>query len=274
VEKKEKPAESSSDSDDGESNGSKLRQIVESRTLNFQHITARTAQIHEAVLEKSRSIDAANFTRIHTSDMELLFTEYDAKFFDGEIKASLGSMPLSFGLSGRMTSAGGKTVSYIDQRTGRRCFEIRVSTTILFGCFADGDRDHRPVSASGILCRDRLDSLQRVIEHELVHLVEMLLWNTSNCSQARFHSIAQRLFGHTKSTHNLITPKERARVQFCIKPGARVRFMLDGLEYNGIVNRISQRATVLVENACGKRFSDGKHYAKFYVPVQLLQAVE
>lgn len=32
--------------------------------------------------------------------------------------------------------------------------------------------------------------------------------------------------------------------------------------------------TVLVEDRRGESYSDGKRYAKFYVPVQLLEAVE
>ena len=249
-----------------------LLQIIETRTLDAQQVSARTAQIHAAVLEKSRYISAANFTRIHPSDLELLFAEYDAKFFDGRVKASLGSIPLSFGLSKRMTSAGGKTASYTDRRSGSRRYEISVSITILFGCFHDDD--HRPITASGIVCQDRLDALQRVMEHELVHLIEMILWDKSSCSQARFHSITRRLFGHTENMHQLITPRERAIVKFGIKPGMKVRFRFDGEEHTGIVNRISKRATVLVENERGQRYTNGKHYAKFYVPVQSLEAVE
>jgi len=40
------------------------------------------------------------------------------------------------------------------------------------------------------------------------------------------------------------------------------------------VNRITKRATVLVEDERGMRYSDGKRYAKFYVPVASLELVE
>ena len=53
-----------------------------------------------------------------------------------------------------------------------------------------------------------------------------------------------------------------------------VRFRFEGVERTGIVNRISKRATVLVEDPEGQRYSNGKHYIKFYVPVQLLEAVK
>jgi hypothetical protein len=248
-----------------------LRQIVESTALNAEEISGRTAQIHAIVLSKSKYIDDPNFTGIHTTDLELLFAEYDNEFFDGQIKETLGTIPLYFRLSKRMTSSGGKAACHAD-RSGRRWYEISVSTTILFGCFTG--EDHRPITASGITCRDRLDALQRIMEHELVHLIEMLLWGKSSCSQSRFHSITLRFFGHTENKHLLITPREKALVKFGIRPGIAVRFRFDGVEHTGIVNRISKRATVLVEDREGQRYSDGKHYLKFYVPVQLLEAVE
>jgi len=108
----------------------------------------------------------------------------------------------------------------------------------------------------------------------MVHLIEMLLWDKSSCAQARFHSISLRFFAHTENQHNLITPQERAIVKFGIKPGMTVQFRLDGEEHQGIVNRINKRATVLVEDGQGERYSNGKHYRKFYVPFQFLEAVE
>jgi hypothetical protein len=249
-----------------------LLQIVESTTLEAEKISDDTRRIHAAMLSKSEHIDDPNFTSIHPDDLSLLFAEYDNEFFGGQIKESLGTIPLHFRLSKRMTSAGGKTACYTDRTSGKRRYEISVSTTILFGCF-DGE-DHRPITASGIICRDRLDALQRVMEHELVHLIEMLLWVKSSCSQSRFHLITRRFFGHTENKHQLITPREKAMVKFGIQPGMAVRFRFDGVEHKGFVNRINKRATVLVEDRRGESYSDGKRYAKFYVPVQLLEAVE
>lgn len=248
-----------------------LLQIVESRILDAQQILAGTAEIRAAVLEKSRYLQAANFTCIHPTDLETMFAEYDARFFGGQIKPSLGSRPLSFGLSQRMTSAGGKTTNYIDRRDGSQRFEILISTAILFGCFREDD--HRPITTCGMLCKDRLDALQRLLEHELAHLVEVLLWQHSSCTQQRFHSITRRFFGHTENVHKLITPKERAIVKYGIRPGMQVRFRFDGVEHMGIVNRLSKRATVLVEDERGQPYTNGKHYAKYYIPVQMLEAV-
>ena len=250
-----------------------LLQIVEASTLDADEIAARTKQIRADVLSESNYIDGPNFTRIHPDDLKLLFKQYDNQFFGGQVKETLGTSPLNFGLSKRMTSSGGKTEFYKDRTDpSRNWYEISVSTTILFGCF--GGDDHRPITASGILCRDRLDALQRVMEHELVHLIEMLLWDKSSCSKPRFHSITLRIFGHTENKHKLITPREKAIVKFGIRPGMTVRFRFDGVQHTGVVNRINKRATVLVEDRRGERYSNGKHYAKFYIPVQMLEAME
>ena len=249
-----------------------LLSIVETDTFAAKSIAAHTKQIHAVALRKTDFIDGPDFTRIRAEILEFLFDQYDQRFFQGQIRAAVGTAPLKFSLSKRMTRSGGKTAVFTDRRSGARSYEIGVATTILFGCF-DGE-DHRPITASGITCRDRLDALQRIMEHEIVHLIEFLLWDKSSCSKARFHSITQRYFGHTENKHNLVTPRETAQVKFGIKPGMAVTFRFDGVQHQGIVNRISKRATVLVEDRQGERYSNGKRYAKFYVPVQHLEAAE
>ena len=251
----------------------KLLRIVESVSLDAGEIAVSTKRIHAAVLNKSKYVDGPNFTCIHPEDLELVFNQYDSRFFDGRIREVLGDTPLHFGLSQRMSSAGGKTTCRKDYTDpNQRWFEISVSTALLFQCFADDD--HRPIVCCGITCRDRLDALQRVMEHELVHLVEMLLWDKSSCRQVRFHAITRRLFGHTDNRHQLITPREKAFVKYGIRPGMQVRFSFEGVEHVGVVNRVNKRATVLVEDPGGDPYSNGKRYARFYVPVQMLEAVD
>ena len=41
-----------------------------------------------------------------------------------------------------------------------------------------------------------------------------------------------------------------------------------------LVNRITRRATILVEHPKGQSYSDGKRYLKFYIPLPLLRRVE
>jgi len=245
--------------------------FVQTTVVPSERIAEHTASIHAAVLRESKWLDGPNFTQIHPHDLTFVFEAYDTAFFGGRIKQALGKVPLQFALSSRMTSAGGKTLTAVNRSTKERRYEISISTAILFNCFRD---DHRPMTACGLVCRDRLDALQRVMEHEIVHLIEQIAWNKSSCSQPPFQSITRRFFGHTEHKHDLITPRERARVKFGIQPGTTVRFRFDGVERTGVVNRVSKRATVLVEDPNGQRYTNGKHYLKYYIPVQMLSAVE
>ena len=147
-------------------------------------------------------------------------------------------------------------------------YEITISTTLLYNTFQNVERT---VTVGGLVCRDRLESLQRIFEHELLHLAEFLGWGRSNCRADNFHALSRRIFAHEGAYHDLITPREQARAAFDIHVGDQVSFELDGTRHVGRVNRITRRATVLVESPRGQPFTDGKRYVPFYVPVPLLR---
>lgn len=244
-----------------------LKAAVDTVRMGPAEVERRTRGIYHSLLRESRHIDSGNFNAIHQDDLRRLFDGYDTAFFAGRCRAAIGQAGLHFRLSKRMTSAGGKTTRF-KPRAGRPMFEIAVSSTLLFQTFHDVER---PISVAGIVCRDRLEALQRVIEHEIVHLIEMLLWSHSSCAADRFQSIAARAFAHVEHTHQLITPRERALRKFGIRPGDPVRFQVNGARLVGVVNRITRRATVLVEDPEGQRYTDGKRYAKYYVPLTMLE---
>jgi hypothetical protein len=251
-----------------------LQRICETVELERDDITHRVQEIYERLLKSSPALDLGNFTTIHTSDLESLFKLYDERFFENGLRSTLGNDPVSFRFSRRMTRSGG-TTSRRKMRSPQgdaawQEYEIAISVTLLFNTFHDGDRT---VVMSGIECHDRLQALQRVFEHELVHLAELLIWGVSSCSRDRFQSIAYRFFNHTHHKHQLITPRERAMTQHGIRTGDRVSFDFEGQRHTGIVNRITKRATVLVEDADGRQYSDGKRYQKFYVPLGHLDPI-
>ena len=235
-------------------------------------IKKSSAQIYWAVQKHSRSIQTGNFSRIDEQDLACLFELYDDQYFSGDIRAHLQQLgqPLRFRLSGKMTRAGGKTTReemWKGKRLVNRQYEIAISTTLLFQTFKN---DNQPVTVTGVPCQDRLQALQRIMEHELIHLVEMILWYHSDCLRSRFRSMTRRLFAHSESTHQLTTVDERAFSEFGVRVGDWVSFNHEGQRRLGFVNRITKRATVLVPFAQGELFSDGKRYAKFYVPIQNL----
>jgi hypothetical protein len=224
-------------------------------------------QIHHTVLAHSRYIRAANYTVIHPEDLELLFGAYDKVFFTGLCRRALDGRQLRFRLSPRMTNAGGATARFVTA-AGEVLYEIAVASSMLFEGFGEMDRR---ITVCGLECQNRLEALQRIFEHEMVHLVEQLCWQSSNCAAPRFQDIARRLFLHRAHTHKLITRRERA-AQSGIRVGSQVTFLFEGRPLTGRVNRLTKRATVLVEDAEGERFSDGRRYRKYYVPIPHLAA--
>jgi hypothetical protein len=254
------------------------------RLMGLRHeaveVAARFRRIHDAVLQRSRHIREANFQALGTDDLRLLFELYDAEFFEGLLNELIRkeAADLRFVVSTRMTSAGGKTTRRLIRRrelsgAGERIvvdYEIAIATTLLFNSFREGSRT---VTIGGLECSDRLEALQRIFEHELLHLAEYLAWGTSSCAQGLFHRLSRAIFGHEGVTHDLVTPKEIAALTHGIKVGDMVTFSHQGENHMGRVNRITKRATILVESATGALFSDGGRYETFYVPVAMLRKV-
>ncbi|MBI3463636.1 MAG: SprT-like family protein [Planctomycetes bacterium] len=242
-----------------------------------EQVHEKTAAIHASLLRESPHVTKGNFTAITGTDLRRLFGLYDREFFDGGLTRLLAERHqagLSFRLSQRMTRVGGTTASFPRRgRDGRIQlgvfdYEITISTTLLFQSFHDL---HRTVTVNGLVCRDRLEALQRIFEHELVHLLEMLVWGTSSCSAPPFKAIVGRTFAHPEVRHDLVTQHERAKAGYGIHVGDRVEFEFEGQLLEGIVNRITRRATILVPNPGGARYSDGGRYLKFYIPLGMLR---
>jgi hypothetical protein len=242
-----------------------------------ERVHEKAAAIHAALLHESRRITEGNFTSIGGADLRRLFDLYDREFFDGGLARLLAERHqarLSFRLSRRMTRVGGTTASFPRRQPDGRLlrgvydYEITVSTTLLFQTFQDLQRT---VKVNGLVCRDRLEALQRIFEHELIHLLEMLVWGKSSCSAANFKSLAGRLFAHPGVRHDLVTQHERAHAGYGICVGDRVEFEFEGQVYEGIVNRITRRATILVPDPSGAPYSDGQRYLKFYIPLAMLK---
>ncbi len=248
-----------------------LEKIVLAGKLPANQVAGRQLDIFRSVLRSSHSIRVPNFQTLDNGDLKSMFHMYDDIFFDGQLELTLANMgsPLAFRLSRRMTSAGGKTTRWHYPKSQHRPprFEIALSSTLLFESFQNG----KPLQVTGITCHNRLEAMQRVLEHELVHLTEMLVWFHSSCAAKRFLRIANGLFEHRKASHELLTPVDKARTDMGIRIGDMVSFSFNGQKLTGTVNRITRRATVLVPHQAGQRYTDGSHYLKYYVPLAQLQ---
>lgn len=235
-------------------------------SLRFEEnrVAEKLAAIHRAVLHRSSTLTQANYTAISAADLRLLFLLYDQQFFSGLVSRHVKDC-LSFSLSPRMTRSAGKTVF----RRAPTRFEIRLSRLLLFGAFADVPRQ---IEVNGVLCQDRLEATMRVFEHELVHLLEFMLFSTSTCTGPTFQRLSWNLFRHIRQTHRLVTPRERAAAIMDLHIGSEVSFEVRGRQLAGTVYRITKRATVMVPDCTGLYVDPrGQHYAKYYVPLERLQ---
>jgi hypothetical protein len=228
--------------------------------------------IGEEVLRKSTAMKQPNFQAVQSSDLRRMVELYDAAFFDGGCLELARRGGIEFRWSRRMTSAGGKTTRWMlpskDGQFGGSRYEITLSAALLYQSF---QKEGEQVKVCGKLCWTRLEAMQRVVEHELIHLLEMLVWIDSNCAAKRFQSITSSIFGHTEHRHELTTQHERAIQHYQIQIGSRVSFAIEGKRLYGIVHRITRRATVLVEDGRGTQYTDGKRYCKYYVPLPQLR---
>lgn len=242
-----------------------------------EEIARRHAAVRTGLLEISPHLRTPGLEKLEAGDLESLVRLYDEHCFAGwlgELLREATPAPLELRLSRRMTSVGGATRKrcHRARQGGRRVeydsYEIAVSSVLLFQSFADVDR---PIVVSGIECADRLAALQRIVEHELVHLIEFLVWGRSSCARKQFQRIARNVFGHTAASHQLVTQRERALVRHGVRVGDWVEFDADGARHAGFIRRITRRATVLVEDRAGLPYSDGRRYTKWLVPLAELR---
>lgn len=250
----------------------KLGVLVQNTQVEEAQRRGLCDKIARTVIESSRAMKSPNFSAASARDLQMMAELYDRFFFDGHCLAVARQFGMQFRWSKRMTSTGGKTVRTVhnDRYTGQQQvrYEIVLSATLLFQTFSDLKR---PIRVTGVLCTNRIQAMQRIMEHELIHLVEMLVWQDSCCAAPRFQSIARRLFGHTEHKHDLITQQERAERKFNVRVGSAVTFVHEGTPRIGTVNRITRRATVLVPDPKGQLYDDGSRYTKYYVPISHLR---
>lgn len=223
-----------------------------------------TGHIHSRMMKESKYVDRGNFIGICTMDLHLMFGMYDRFFFHGYFKREHPGK-VKFRLSKRMTSAGAKTFTYRNPES----YVISLSTHLLYQTFGDEERE---IVVNGITCIDRLEAAQRLFEHELIHVLEQMLFGESSCSKSRFGALAKRIFGHTDVTHQLETGYEIAKEKHGLKVGDRVFFEYEGEGFEGTISRITKRATVMVRDPEGEYQDwDGNEYCKYYIPLGCLE---
>jgi len=230
-------------------------------------IKKKTRKIYRRILAESENLDSGNFKSIAIRDVSRLFELYDQYFFDRFFQDHYRKK-VFFRLSERMTRSGGR-IAYAKQAG---TYTISLSTTLIYQTFHDVTRE---VSVNGIVCHDRLEATMRVLEHEIIHLLEWVRFGSSSCSKSRFQELSHSIFGHTDVTHQLVTQTERARKKFNLRVGDKVSFEYDGKPHHGFISRITQRATVMAHDPNGDyKDPQGNRYSKYYIPLPSLEIIE
>jgi hypothetical protein len=227
-------------------------------------IEQRAKAVYCRALAESETLCPGNDATVRGSDLRLLFALYDEYFLNGVFG---GTCPerVGFRISNRMTRSAGM-VTYRD-RNGP--YTVSLSGTLLLEAFTGPDDS---VLVNGLVCRDRLEATMRVLEHEIVHLLELVAFGTTSCARARFRRLSRGLFGHTDVTHGLANPGRRHCERCEVKPGDIVRFRHRGRVLWGTVSRVTKRATVMVSHPRGTHLAGtGDRYSKFYVPLRCLE---
>ncbi|MDX9870009.1 MAG: hypothetical protein RBS92_04715 [Candidatus Cloacimonadales bacterium] len=193
-----------------------------------------------------------------------LYALYDEHFFFGFFSKNIS---VSIMLSNRMTKTAGK----VKHRKKTSNFEITFSIPLLYDIFQINKGQTYYVN--GLPCINTNQALMRVMEHELVHIIETLYLGHTSCNKAHFKHLANHLFGHTKTKHE-IEFNPSVQTEYSFKLGDKVQFSFQEKTHKGFINRITKRATVLVENPRGSfQNKQGKRFLKYYVPLHVLQKI-
>jgi hypothetical protein len=128
------------------------------------------------------------------SDLQKLFSLYDKLCFNGDVEKYIKDANFSL----KFKTSGEQTFTTEGICTHRVCNYTMTIPTAYF------KNVHGPTIVAGQSCKDQLDCLLRVIEHELVHLIIFMFCGDSFITDQHgelFMNMVERLFGHTDYRH-------------------------------------------------------------------------
>jgi hypothetical protein len=232
-------------------------------------IRTKRCQAAELFMAQSAHVKSSDITEISNRDLNLLFACYDLVFFDNWFKESFPGT-LQFSFSRRMTKSAGKTYYPRDADPAKPeslVIQVKISIDLIF---AYGKLEETN-QVGGLSAQNRLEALQLVLEHELIHVIEFIHFHNSSCKGKRFKTMAYNLFGHTESYHRLPTNQQIARQKLGLAVGDSVSFSFQGRIMIGILHAIHKRGIVMVPDKQGAYVDRrGQRYTKYYVPLRML----
>lgn len=244
--------------------------MIRNILFSDNEIYEKRLKVYKEFINISPNVKSGVITKISEHDLYLLFNLYDSIFLNNYFKENLRGK-LNFSLSTKMTSCAGKTIypkNLEDINNEDVKFEIRMGVNFFFKYY----ETNVDKIVNGIKTKDALEAFLLVFEHEICHLIELIEFSSSSCKKEGFKRIAKNIFGHRDVYHALPSNKQIADMKYGFKIGDRVSFIFEGKRYNGFINNINKRATVMVLNNNGNYVDKkGNRYAKYYVPLSELK---
>lgn len=230
--------------------------------LEAEDILARRRMILDALCRADPGFCSIPVRSVKGTTLEQMLRLYDELFFCGWLRRAYDE--LSVTLSSRLTSSAGKFIYVRSGAQRMRHGQIRMSSDFLFRL------KKGPFQLNGLSVHAPQEAFLVVFEHELCHALENALFGATGHSK-RFLSLAHGLFGHTDTRHSLPTRRQEA-AQDGLMAGVRVCFPFKGKTLMGTITYVGKSASVMVEDRHGNyRDSHGKRYAKYHVPLELLE---
>ena len=218
-------------------------------------IRNRRKYIHDELTENHNF--AANFSSFTAKNLNDMFQLYDDIFFGGQIAQKLRDTNSQ--LSFKVTKGGkAKTAGWCQTRKGYGTSKCFITMSFPMGLYGKMfTKEEKSLHANGIFCVDRLNCLQVVFEHELMHALMDLYGYTNKISKGRgkaiysahgylFKCMVKSYFGHTDIKHNLLGEDATHMIKKSdIRKGMEVSFAGRGMKYIGIVEKLNPKTVVI-----------------------------
>lgn len=154
----------------------------------------------------NQSVIPPNFTFLNNVDLERLFHLYNQSFFNNALPKNV-----RLNISKKQTRIGGSC-------SAKGCnYVIKISEPIISGITESSDK-----TVNGLICRSRLECLQLILEHEIIHLVinsshenlkSGVLPKIYDTHGDLFKQLTLVYFGHTSIYHQLLNSEQSADSQ-------------------------------------------------------------
>lgn len=160
----------------------------------------------------------SNFTKLKEENVRTLYKLYDKVFFDGQIARKLKEVgsPLDFEVTtSTVATTAGRCGRKKNTRTQQCNYIFSFPNGLYQKIFTNEAARKKPLDLAGWTCKDRLECLMIVFEHELIHLL-MMVWgydakersgpkkNIYSSHGKLFRCMLTYYFGHTEYKHTLL----------------------------------------------------------------------